>query len=359
MQLQNVLFVDDEPNILNSLKRATAAEPFVSQFAATAEEALALLVEHDFSIVVTDMKMPGKDGLWLLQEAKKHCPDTLRIVLSGYTDLAQVLSTINQGDVFRFITKPWNMERDLLPVLRLGLEYDQLRREKLRQENAQAQRNLVYKKMLQQFSPQLADKQTDLNAHKKVSELILAQLLLHAEKPELTLRQKEKLLLLQTIMADYDATLPTELTPFSVQDLALQLQTYFKVHAAGQQYQLQQQGDLETCYGNWRLLQMLLLTIARLLGKTAANRHLKGLLTTQLYPDRNLARISHVLEFGYVDGGQVLIDQSEWLTYDVLDFYTTLLNKMGSFHQISVTYTYISTQTSMLTLDAQVKLEPQ
>lgn len=356
MQNGNVLFVDDELSILQSIKRAIIDEPFQAFFASTAEEALILLAEKEFSILITDMRMPGKNGLWLLQETKRLYPDTLRIILSGYSDLSEVLLAVNQGDLFRFITKPWDMENDLLPVLRLGVEYYQLRLEKKRREDSQAQRNIVYKKMLDRLSPQINGKQNDLNTHKKVCEFILAQLFQFLAKSDSKLLQTETLSLLQSIMSDYDVTLPAESTDFRLSELAAQIRTYFTVHAAHQTYHLAEQDAVATCCGNWRLLKMLLLAKVRLIGRLSPNRHFKATLTAVLSPDKKSARISHVLDLGYIDGGNILIDQNEWLNCTALDFYASILNKMGSFHNIHVTFTYISPQSSLLSLEAQLDI---
>lgn len=356
MPTVNVLFVDDEANILHAIKRAVLQEDFQAHFAQSGEEALLMLAGHEFAVLVTDMRMPGMGGLGLLQEAKRLYPHTLRVVLSGYTELSNMLASINQGDIFRFITKPWDMENDLLPVLRQGIEFYQLRREKEKQVAALEQRNVIYKKMLHHLNTRIADRPDDLEHYKRVTAQLLKQLMQDSQKPVAAAHQQEKLALVQLIMDEYGATLPSEKTQFSQADIAAKLPTYFSVHAERQQYRLSQKGTPEVYYGNWRLLQMLLATCARLVGKTAANRTLKGLLSSDVYAEKGVARISHVLEFGYVDGAQVLIDQQEWITYEVLEFYTAILNRMAGFQQMSVTYTYVNQNASMLTVVAQLPL---
>ncbi len=102
-----VLFVDDEANILSSLQRLFRNEPFRLLRASSAEEALALLREEEVSVLVSDNRMSGMSGVELLSRARRVSPDTVKILLTGYADLGTALAAINGGEVFRFVTKPW------------------------------------------------------------------------------------------------------------------------------------------------------------------------------------------------------------------------------------------------------------
>lgn len=115
-QRKKVLFVDDEPKILSSIKRVMDSENFDSLFAASGADALSLFVEHDIAVLVTDMRMPGMDGLNLLKTVREISPQTVRIVLSGYAQLSQVLATVNKGDIFQFLSKPWETAELLLVI---------------------------------------------------------------------------------------------------------------------------------------------------------------------------------------------------------------------------------------------------
>ncbi len=103
---QKVLLVDDEPKVLASLRRCLA-ERFDLTCAGSGDEALAI-VERDgpFAAIVSDVRMPGMDGLTLLREMRRRVPETVRLVLSGHADFAAVVAAINEGAVFRFHTKP-------------------------------------------------------------------------------------------------------------------------------------------------------------------------------------------------------------------------------------------------------------
>ena len=98
-----VLFVDDEPHILNAIRRAITDEAFDGLFAESGAAALKIFEEQEVGVIVTDMRMPVMDGLALLKIVREKYPHTVRIVLSGYTQLSQILGTINHGEIFQFI----------------------------------------------------------------------------------------------------------------------------------------------------------------------------------------------------------------------------------------------------------------
>ncbi len=106
-----VLFVDDEEHILNSLRRLLRKEPFRFYSATSGEDGLQVLQENPhIQMVVSDQRMPGMCGTDFLARVKAGYPDTIRIVLSGYAEAHAVMDAINQGEVYRFIAKPWDDE---------------------------------------------------------------------------------------------------------------------------------------------------------------------------------------------------------------------------------------------------------
>ena len=170
MSQNKVLFVDDEANVLSSIRRAVMDEDFLPFFAGSGEAALALMESHEFSVVVTDMRMPVMDGLSLLKIVKEKYPRSVRVVLSGYTQLSQLLATINQGEIFKFITKPWATEADLLPVIRQAIEYYNLQAERDHLRDGLEKRNLAYQKIFREMEQKQAqEKETLVNLH-KISE---------------------------------------------------------------------------------------------------------------------------------------------------------------------------------------------
>ncbi|UZJ41318.1 SpoIIE family protein phosphatase [Prosthecochloris sp. SCSIO W1101] len=101
-----ILFVDDESDILSSIRRFLRRETFNKHFADSGKNALELMTKESVDVVVTDLRMPGMNGLELIKTIKKHHPDTIRIMLSGSQDIDQIIDSINTGEVFRFIPKP-------------------------------------------------------------------------------------------------------------------------------------------------------------------------------------------------------------------------------------------------------------
>ncbi|MCS7013657.1 MAG: response regulator [Chloroherpetonaceae bacterium] len=104
-----ILFVDDEPMVLDTISLVFRGWHFKT--AVGAEHALKLLAEEKFAVVVSDQRMPGMTGTELLRKVKELSPDTIRVVLTGYSDLDSIIEAINSGEVWRFINKPWDNEK--------------------------------------------------------------------------------------------------------------------------------------------------------------------------------------------------------------------------------------------------------
>jgi signal transduction histidine kinase len=124
-----VLFVDDENNILSSLKRTCRSESYACFYATSGQEALNILDIHPVNVVVTDMKMPGMMGEDLLYEIKQQHPNIVRLILSAQSDSSSLLKAINTGYIYRFITKPWD-KRELKIIIRQALELALIQEEK-------------------------------------------------------------------------------------------------------------------------------------------------------------------------------------------------------------------------------------
>jgi len=105
-----ILFVDDDPNILASFLRQLR-KGFTVQTALGGEQALTMVASQGpFAVVVSDFKMPGIDGVQLLSRFKEMAPDTVRILLTGYADLETAIRAVNDGNIFRLLTKPTDSE---------------------------------------------------------------------------------------------------------------------------------------------------------------------------------------------------------------------------------------------------------
>lgn len=104
-----ILCVDDERNVLRALQRAFLDDDFELLLASTGEEGLEILRnEAPVQIVLSDYRMPGMNGVDFLKEVCTGWPETVRIVLSGYADTASIVEAINEGEIYKFIPKPWN-----------------------------------------------------------------------------------------------------------------------------------------------------------------------------------------------------------------------------------------------------------
>ena len=128
-----ILLVDDEANILSALRRLLRPKGYQTFTAAGGTEALQILSTEVIDIVVSDMRMPGMDGAQLLSEVRARRPNTIRILLTGYADINSAVSAINNGGIFRYISKPWD-DFEFLEVIRQALEWSGLQREKDRLE---------------------------------------------------------------------------------------------------------------------------------------------------------------------------------------------------------------------------------
>ncbi|ATD62219.1 response regulator [Janthinobacterium svalbardensis] len=106
-QPRTLLLVDDEPNILASLKRLLRPDGYHILTANSGQEGLDVLASNAVDVIVSDQRMPGMLGADFLRKAKLLCPQTIRIMLSGYTELQAVTDAVNEGAIFKFLTKPW------------------------------------------------------------------------------------------------------------------------------------------------------------------------------------------------------------------------------------------------------------
>ena len=127
MEKRTVLFVDDEEKILSSLKRGLLDEPYDTLFTNSGQEALEILEQKKVHVLVTDMRMSEMLGIELLRVVKEKYPDIVRVVLSGFAQVTTLFTTIDQGDIYKYITKPWNLEEEFKPAIRQAVEYYNIR----------------------------------------------------------------------------------------------------------------------------------------------------------------------------------------------------------------------------------------
>ncbi len=104
-----ILCVDDEPNILRSLKWLLSKH-FEVRTANSGHDALLLVKKNDFDVVISDQRMPGMTGSEFLHEVRKISPRSMRLLLTGYSDMNAILGSVNSSEIYRFIKKPWDMK---------------------------------------------------------------------------------------------------------------------------------------------------------------------------------------------------------------------------------------------------------
>jgi diguanylate cyclase (GGDEF)-like protein len=125
---RTLLMVDDEPSILSALNRVFRREGYTIYTANSGQQGLEMLAKHAVDVIISDQRMPGMTGIEFLRIAKVSHPDTIRVILSGYTELETVTNAINEGAVYRFLTKPWDDEA-LREQVRQALAYKGLQEE--------------------------------------------------------------------------------------------------------------------------------------------------------------------------------------------------------------------------------------
>ncbi|WP_036228434.1 sigma-54-dependent transcriptional regulator [Marinobacterium jannaschii] len=154
-----ILCVDDEVRSLETLDR-TLDEDFDVLTASSAEEALQQLADHQVQAIVCDQRMPGRTGVELLTEVRQRWPQTVRLILSGYTDSEDIISGLNDAGIFQYITKPWHPE-NLVLILKSACRLYELQNEneflatEMRLTADQAEQNIQQKKVRLKQSFQL------------------------------------------------------------------------------------------------------------------------------------------------------------------------------------------------------------
>jgi response regulator RpfG family c-di-GMP phosphodiesterase len=119
-----ILFLDDDPRILNSL-RALFRSHYDVHIAESGEAAIEILRKGGIQVVVSDQRMPNMTGVDFLRQVRALAPNAVRMLLTGYTDLASLVGSINQGEIFRFVMKPWDndeLKKSVADAFKLAAE---------------------------------------------------------------------------------------------------------------------------------------------------------------------------------------------------------------------------------------------
>lgn len=103
-----VLLVDDEQGVLASLRRLLKGWGYAVVTATCGDEALRILEMEEIHLIIADHRMPGMSGVELMKQVRRRYPDTVRILLTGQADIPDLMAAVNEGEIYRFFSKPWN-----------------------------------------------------------------------------------------------------------------------------------------------------------------------------------------------------------------------------------------------------------
>jgi len=143
----NILIVDDSLDILNSLKRVLDGIDSVTTFKALgAQQALKILDKNNIDLIISDQKMPDMSGVELFKITKSKYPDATRILLTAFSDVEEIIDAINHGEIYRYITKPWNVI-EFRKVVENTLELISLRHENKIMHELIVEQNLKLKNL--------------------------------------------------------------------------------------------------------------------------------------------------------------------------------------------------------------------
>lgn len=157
-----VLLVDDEERIISSLRRLLRRQPYRLLTANSGIEGLDILARENVDVVVSDQRMPGMTGIEFLQQVAERFPDTIRLVLSGYTDLESVIRAVNTGSIYKFLTKPWE-DAQLMDAITDAVSHKTMADENRRLSQELMSANLRLEKANQQLKQLLQQQQQSLH----------------------------------------------------------------------------------------------------------------------------------------------------------------------------------------------------
>jgi CheY-like chemotaxis protein len=180
MNMPIVLFVDDEPNILKTLRRLFMDEEYDVRTAGNGMEALNLIEGGLLpTIIISDQRMPEMGGAEFLAKASRLVPDSIRMVLTGYADINAAVSAINQGGIYRYILKPWNDDdlkltvREALIHFNLVQENRSLTQELAEKNQSLAQINEQLEEMVRVRTQELRQKVRELEGRDTIQQYLL------------------------------------------------------------------------------------------------------------------------------------------------------------------------------------------
>jgi response regulator RpfG family c-di-GMP phosphodiesterase len=152
-----LLFVDDEPGILSSLRRLFRPQGYRILIAESGQAGLDILEKETVDLVISDMRMPEMDGATFLKAVRGRWPQIMRILLTGYADITSTVSAINEGEIYRYISKPWD-DTEIVIVVRDALERQKLEKENRRLTELTQQQNEALKSLNASLEQKVAER---------------------------------------------------------------------------------------------------------------------------------------------------------------------------------------------------------
>lgn len=165
-----VLCVDDESNILSSLRRLLRREAYSLYTATGGRQGLKILSETEVHVVISDQRMPEMSGVDFLAQVKELHPHAIRIILSGYTDVTSITEAINKGHIYKFLLKPWN-DQNLILEIRQALQQHDLIKDNRRLHEQVCMQNVKLKEINEHLEDKIAERTRELEFKNRALEL--------------------------------------------------------------------------------------------------------------------------------------------------------------------------------------------
>ena len=175
---RTLLLVDDEPNIVSALKRLLRPDGYQILSACSGQQGLDVLASHEVDVIVSDQRMPGMLGADFLRAAKVRHPHTIRIMLSGYTELQSVTAAVNEGAIYKFLTKPWDDDQlrghigEAFALKEIADDNERLNLELRTANHELAQANRKMEELLRQKQQQIALGESSLNVARELLQFL-------------------------------------------------------------------------------------------------------------------------------------------------------------------------------------------
>lgn len=202
-----VLFIDDESDIIDSMKRLFMREAYGVAGVTRIEDARRVLSTEKIKVVVSDQRMPEMEGVQFLKEVKQQHPDSIRILFTGYTDITAAEEAINLGEVYRFLTKPWKSS-ELVSTIRQAIEHYDLviesRKRKEELEIAHKRLKEMYEMQKEFTSTVSHELRTPLASIKTAIDLVIKRMVgdINAEQQDILERAKRNVDRLKRLIDD-------------------------------------------------------------------------------------------------------------------------------------------------------------